>query len=66
VACVDRCGSPLHAAIVDGEVTGASLARLPEWSPEIVLDEPLARLAAERLALVHGVRQVFLDDACQA
>ena len=44
VACVDRCGSPLHVAIVDGGVAGASLARVPEWRPEIVVEEALARL----------------------
>ena len=43
VARLDRCGRPFHAAIVDGCVAGASLARVPEWSPEIVVDEPLAR-----------------------
>ena len=44
MACIDRSRNPFHAAIVDGEVAGATLARVPEWSPEIVVDEPLVRL----------------------
>lgn len=43
MARLDRCGRRFHAAIVDGSVAVASVARVPEWSPEIVVDEPLAR-----------------------